>query len=111
MRYLLLVAALLVACGDNYDVPADAKVVEVDAKVDAPATGCTSATDCNDNNGCTTDTCNSAHECEHVLKSIDDQIACTTDVCNPTTGEVTHTPVDMVCELDGKTCTVAKCSA
>jgi hypothetical protein len=104
--WLLLVAplvAILVACGDNHDAPAD-------AQVDATPPGCTSDAQCDDNDACTIDTCNEAHECVHTPKPVDDQIACTTDACDPTTGEITHTPVDAMCEQDGKTCTVPTCS-
>jgi hypothetical protein len=116
MRRLIFVAMFVFACGDNKDAPLDGGVdghvdAQPDAKPDAPMLACTTASDCNDNNGCTTDTCSSANVCEHTPKVIDDQIACTTDACDPTTGNVTHTPVNTVCEVDGKTCTVATCSA
>ena len=57
--------------------------------------------------------------CKHVLDNTacNDSIACTTDACAPggngadgTTG-CTHVTVDSVCEVDGKSCTVATCSA
>lgn len=111
---LVVAFLLLFACGDNADtLPGDAGVDsagDVDAPPDAPV-DCTAASDCDDDDACTTDTCNADHHCEHAPTVVDDSIACTTDACNPATGEVTHVPVDSMCEQDGKSCTVATCSA
>jgi hypothetical protein len=120
MRRLIFVAMFVLGCGDNTEAPLDASVDEtpdagvdarVDAAPDAPPQGCTVASDCNDNNACTTDTCGATNVCVNTPKVTDDQIACTTDACDPSTGNVTHTPVNTMCEVDGKTCTVATCSA
>ncbi len=102
MRLSLLVAlAFLVACSTAEDKH----------QPDAAVTGCSSAADCDDGDACTTDTCSATRMCEHAAKTIDDSIDCTTDACNAATGEVTHTPVNTMCEQDGKSCTVATCSA
>jgi hypothetical protein len=110
----------LCACGDDREVLRDDAGVEAgadagaDASVDGPGdvpVGCTVAADCDDDNACTTDTCNTAHACEHAATAVDDSIACTVDACDTTTGAVTHTTDDAMCEQDGKTCTVATCSA
>lgn len=68
---------------------------------------CTSNDNCNDNNACTTDSCNigtgmctitnttPAGQCcnpmNGALTPINDGNDCTTDTCNTTTGQVTHT--------------------
>jgi Dictyostelium (slime mold) repeat len=66
----------------------------------------TTAVVCNDNNACTTDTCDVAQGgCVHTLISCDDSNACTTDSCDPASGCV-HTAVD--CN-DGNACTTESC--
>ncbi len=71
----------------------------------ATAVECVVAADCNDNNACTTDACNSG-TCTHTAISCDDGNGCTTDSCNPATG-CAHTPLS--CD-DGDSCTVDSCS-
>jgi len=58
-----------------------------------PATGaCMNATiTCNDNNACTTDTCNTTTGCVYTPVAINDNNPCTTDACNTATGVITHT--------------------
>jgi hypothetical protein len=65
-----------------------------------PATGsCQNGTvpDCDDNNVCTTDTCNPTTGCEHESPDCDDLIACTVDDCDPIGGFCTHEPSDALC--------------
>lgn len=95
MRFLLLtVAALLFACS------------EADQQPD----GCETAADCDDGNACTDDACGASGSCSNTPKVVDDQIECTTDACDPATGNLTHMPVDTMCEKDGASCTVAVCN-
>ena len=49
------------------------------------------AVTCNDNNACTTDSCNPATGCVLILISCDDGNACTADTCDPVLG-CEHTP-------------------
>ncbi len=70
-----------------------------------PVTGCTIDADCNDNNACTTDTCN-AGTCVHTAISCDDGNACTDDACDSING-CTHTPHN--CD-DGNPCTTDTCN-
>jgi hypothetical protein len=65
------------------------------------------ATRCNDNNACTTDSCDPATgNCGHAPVVIDDGNACTIDSCNPITG-VKHTPIN--CD-DNNACTTDSCN-
>ncbi len=58
---------------------------------------------CNDNNACTSDKCNTlTGQCSHTLISCSDGNPCTSDSCDPATGCV-HTPVQ-----DGTDCGVGK---
>ncbi|MBI5535277.1 MAG: hypothetical protein HY898_21295 [Deltaproteobacteria bacterium] len=54
--------------------------------------GASTSVSCNDNNACTSpDHCNGSGTCTGDAFSFDDQNACTTDTCDPGTG-VSHTP-------------------
>lgn len=70
-------------------------------------TGCSAGTplNCNDNNACTTDSCNAATGCATTPVTCNDNNVCTTDSCNPATGCAT-TPV--VCS-DNNECTNDTC--
>ncbi len=61
---------------------------------------------CDDNNACTVDTCDPAAGCVHVPIETDDHNACTTESCNPATG-VVSTPI--ICN-DGSACTADSCN-
>jgi len=50
---------------------------------------CTIATDCNDSNSCTTDTCTAQKTCSYAALSCDDGNACTYDVCVASTSKCT----------------------
>jgi YVTN family beta-propeller protein len=54
--------------------------------------GCDSAFDCNDENACTTDTCDAGRVCVYPSVDCDDANPCTDESCDPQTGCV-HTPV------------------
>ncbi len=73
-----------------------------------PATGVCVHTPivCNDNNLCTIDTCDPATGCVYTPVVITDNNACTTDVCDPATGIITHTVI--ICN-DNNACTVDSC--
>ncbi len=69
--------------------------------------GCVNASDCNDNNACTTDACN-AGSCTHTPITCNDNNSCTTDTCNPASGCV-YTPVtDGTACADGNACNGAE---
>jgi hypothetical protein len=71
-----------------------------------PATGCVyTPVDCDDDDACTVDICNPATGCVYTPVDCDDQDACTTDSCDPATGCV-YTPVD--CD-DDDACTTDTC--
>jgi hypothetical protein len=100
---LTLVTSLVTACGDGFDgrdQPPDASV----------PTGCTAATDCDDNDPCTVDSCDSTHACAHAAKVVDDAVDCTVDACDPATGEVTHTTMNSLCSDDAE-CSTDVCDA
>lgn len=54
--------------------------------------------DCDDQNVCTTDTCNPATGCEHEAPDCDDNVACTVDSCDPIGGFCTHDATDALCD-------------
>jgi hypothetical protein len=100
---LAILTSLVAACGDGFDgrdMPPDASV----------PTGCAAASDCDDNDPCTVDTCDSTHACAHAAKEVDDAIDCTVDACDPTTGEVTHTTMNSLCSDDAE-CSTDVCDA
>lgn len=66
--------------------------------------GCQNASDCNDNNACTTDACN-AGSCVNTPVSCDDGNPCTVDACDSVNG-CSHTPI--VCN-DNNPCTTDTC--
>jgi Dictyostelium (slime mold) repeat len=71
-----------------------------------PATGCVhTPISCDDNNSCTTDACDPATGCTHSAVSCDDNNSCTTDACDPATG-CTHSAVS--CD-DNNSCTTDAC--
>jgi hypothetical protein len=65
----------------------------------------TEAVNCDDNNACTTDTCDPVTGCAHTQISCDDSNACTDDSCDPATGCVHK---DISCD-DGDVCTEDRC--
>ncbi len=74
---------------------------------DSNGVGC--CEDPNDNNACTTDSCNPVtHHPVHVAKLVDDNNACTVDTCSPTDGEQ-HTPITQEQMDDGLACTKDSC--
>lgn len=75
------------------------------------ATGCQAGTplNCNDNDACTTDSCNPATGCQNVALACDDGNACTSDSCNPASGCV-YTNSTGACADDGDACTNDVCS-
>ncbi len=64
--------------------------------------------DCDDENPCTTDSCDEKGMCKHAPKSCDDQNACTTDSCDAVTGQCSHVAKDC---SDGSVCTVDSCNS
>jgi hypothetical protein len=72
-----------------------------------PALDCLSATDCDDDNACTTDSCDESL-CNNTPVNIDDQIDCTADACDPANGQISHTPQNNLCD-DSVGCTVDVC--
>jgi MYXO-CTERM domain-containing protein len=64
--------------------------------------------DCNDQNACTTDSCDPNIGCAHVKKSCDDANACTIDSCDPANADCSH--ADVVCD-DQDPCTEDGCVA
>lgn len=64
-----------------------------------PVGGCANPVlSCDDHNVCTTDSCNPATGCEHVAPSCDDGVACTVDSCDPIGGFCTHDVDDELCD-------------
>ena len=76
--------------GEKYSgkvLPARSSIAACDANnaVANPALACTVNSDCNDNNGCTTDTCVSG-TCQNTPIICDDNNPNTADTCNPQSG-------------------------
>lgn len=70
---------------------------------------CLKDADCNDDQACTTDTCNLATKtCTNTAKNCDDGNACTVDACDPVGGACVHPPKD--CD-DNNPCTADACDA
>lgn len=67
----------------------------------------TTTPDCDDQNPCTTDSCDPNVGCAHVQITCSDGNACTTDSCNPNTGACSN--IDLGCD-DQNPCTVDACS-
>ena len=66
---------------------------------------CAADSDCDDKNGCTTDTCDQG-ACAHAVKSCDDGQDCTLDVCDPLSGGcATFAGPDSADCDDGDACT------
>lgn len=59
---------------------------------------------CNDNNPCTTDSCDPVTGCTYTLISCDDGNECTTDTCVSQTGACSHAPRPGTCD-DNNPCT------
>lgn len=76
---------------------------------DGGSSGCTSNSDCDDNNACTTDTCNSDGTCSQSTPSCDDGNPCTTDSCDPAVG-CTTTNNNLGCTDDNNSCTADICN-
>jgi MYXO-CTERM domain-containing protein len=85
--------------------------------------GCSSATDCNDDDPCTMDTCGGTGQCNHSAVSgccltaadCNDNSVCTTDTCNTASGACEHTPTPGCCMAtadcnDGNACTSDACN-
>lgn len=104
MKIVAVVMAVLCAC-------ASSSKVQDDAGIDAPS-GCQSATDCSDDNPCTTDSCDpQMHTCMHAAPAdLDDGIDCTADACDMATGAISHTPMNAMCN-DNVDCTTDTCDA
>ncbi len=69
-------------------------------------TGCTSNSQCNDNNACTNDVCTSG-TCLNTAITCNDNVACTTDSCNSLSGCV-YTANNNLCN-DNNACTTDVC--
>ena len=89
----MLAAVVVAACGS--DAP-------------DPIKPCDIATQCDDANACTTDTCGADGRCHYARESADDQDGCTLDLCDPATGMAHHivAPTD-----DHDACTTDSCDA
>ncbi|MCO4761573.1 MAG: hypothetical protein KC502_08725 [Myxococcales bacterium] len=100
---------LLSACGaettEPSDVAQDTATMDVlgndgaGSDADAGCTGatcpCETDTTCDDNDGCTVDSCDATKKiCAHKPKDCDDGDACTTDSCDPSKGDCVHAPID-----------------
>jgi hypothetical protein len=108
MKKVAVLFAVLCACGGS-----DSKTQQdagIDAPmIDAPPTGCQAASDCDDSNPCTTDTCSSSHTCAHAAPAgLDDGVDCTEDACDMSTGAITHTVNNGMCD-DGVACSTDVC--
>lgn len=70
---------------------------------------CVAISSCDDDIGCTLDSCSAAGLCEHVPIDLicEDSIACTSDACDPTAG-CKHVADDKFCD-DGEPCTIDHC--
>ncbi|MDX1409253.1 MAG: hypothetical protein R3330_14000, partial [Saprospiraceae bacterium] len=71
-----------------------------------------SPVDCNDNNVCTADSCDSETGCENkdISDTCDDSIDCTVDSCDPVSG-CQNDPDDLFCDDDDNLCSTGFCSA
>ena len=67
---------------------------------------CEDATDCDDNDLCTTDACNGESQCVNTPVDCDDDDACTDDWCDAATGDCVNTAI--TCD-DGDLCTDDTC--
>ena len=80
------------ACADDKDpCTADVCAVGVCTHPDNKTCACKLDSQCQDNNVCTDNHCNAAHQCEYpnnTLPCMDDGMSCTTDVC--AAGACTH---------------------
>ncbi len=86
------------ACTDTYCILGQCENVRIDdiecndndaCTTDScdPIDGCQHATvGCDDNDACTTDTCDAATGCAHAAVTCNDNNACTTDTCDPAEG-------------------------
>lgn len=68
--------------------------------------GCSTATDCDDGDACTSEACETG-ACQSTPVDTDDDDVCTTDACDPETG-VSHTPIAGCCRDDDE-CTGGTC--
>src|SRR5438445_7245955 len=110
----LAAVAALVAC-QSPDPPL--------AEAEQAATACTINSQCNDNNACTIDVCNTATMmctntpitgCCNTNSDCNDSNACTTDTCNVVTHSCTSTAIPGCCTsnaqcADGNFCTTDAC--
>ncbi|MFZ5893929.1 MAG: hypothetical protein ACOY0T_22900 [Myxococcota bacterium] len=74
-------------------------------------TGCQPGTplNCNDNNACTTDSCDPSGGCQNVAVNCDDGNECTIDSCSTSSG-CQHANSTGACTDDGSSCTNDVCS-
>ena len=73
-----------------------------------PATGCVTApVDCNDGLFCTDDSCDTVTGCQHTPHVCNDDLNCTTDTCNEANDVCDFTPV--VCKQDANLCNTEAC--
>ena len=70
------------------------------------AAPCATASECDDENVCTIDTCDDGF-CANTEIDCDDGLDCTADTCDRVTG-CANTPVDAECD-DGNVCTIGTC--
>jgi hypothetical protein len=68
--------------------------------------GATCPVDCDDNDPCTTDSCDPQLGCVRTPVACDDGNACTADSCDPQTGGCIHTTTPGAACSDGDVCTV-----
>jgi hypothetical protein len=76
---------------------------------------CLVVEDCDDDDACTTDTCEADNRCLHVGADCDDADFCTLDTCDSSTGLCGHDPIPLCCHLDtdcddANTCTLDTCN-
>ena len=94
-----------IACHDIADAGTGSKC-DCDP-LEVPGTFFCATTICNDDNDCTTDTCDEVNDqCVHTSIVCNDQDTCTTDTCEA--GECVYTP--LACD-DQDTCTTDTCEA
>jgi parallel beta-helix repeat protein len=96
---------------------------DIGAYESGATTGCSTATDCNDDDACTMDTCGGTGQCNHsavmgccrTAADCNDNTDCTTDSCNTSNSTCVHTVVAGCCMStadcnDGNACTADGCN-
>lgn len=110
---LILAAGMIAGCPNNF-FPQDECATNEDCVdhvgrptcVGGLCVECTEAPDCDDEDACTTDTCDANHVCANTPVSCDDGDGCTVDSCDAAAG-CTTTPVE--CE-GGAVCVDGECA-